>query len=243
MALLEDKISIVIPFYNCRYVDQALQSAIAQTYANVEIIVVDDGSSSFKERILPYRARVRYVEKDNGGTASALNAGIDVATGKYFAWLSSDDLYRPERLAKQLAFMNRRRAVVSFANYDYIDARGKVLGRDVGVRLNDTAALCRYFISGCPVNGCTVLVRSDIFERVGLFDQTLRFTHDYDLWVRIVLAGYEFPFMAESLVMYRVHNEMTSKVCESLVAAESEMAIRRHQGRLTAFVDAMDGAR
>lgn len=243
MAFLWDKISIIIPFYDCRYVDQALRSAFSQTYPNTEVIVVDDGSSRFKDLIRPYRDRIRYVEKENGGTASALNAGIEVATGTYFAWLSADDLYQPKRLSRQLAFMKQRQAAVSFANFDYIDARGRLLGHDVGVRFDNTRDLCRHLVSGCPINGCTVLMRLDVFERVGRFDETLRFTHDYDLWARVLLAGYEFPFMDESLVMYRVHDEMTSKVCESLLAPESEIALGRHSQRLAAFVEAAAGAR
>ncbi|WP_394514565.1 glycosyltransferase family A protein [Priestia aryabhattai] len=89
------KVSIIIPFYNCSYIDQAIQSALNQTYQDIEIIVVNDGSSKFNEKITPYLDRILYIEKENGGTASALNLGIKNATGEYFAWLSSDDIFLP----------------------------------------------------------------------------------------------------------------------------------------------------
>ncbi|MGO4274414.1 glycosyltransferase family 2 protein, partial [Paenibacillus sp. TAF58] len=80
---MQPKVSIIIPFYNCPYIDQAIASAIGQTYANVEIIVVDDGSTIHADKIGPFKDRVYYLGKANGGTASALNHGIRYASGEY----------------------------------------------------------------------------------------------------------------------------------------------------------------
>jgi glycosyltransferase involved in cell wall biosynthesis len=230
-------VSIVIPFYDCRYIDQAVQSALNQTYENVEVVVVNDGSSRFTDLIDPFRDRIRYIEKENGGTASALNAGIRAARGEYFAWLSADDLYYPERLSRQIAFMKKRRVSASFSNFDFIDAAGVVTGRSVGLASMKTADLYRHFASGhCPVNGCSVLIRRDNFDKVGLFDETLRFTQDWDMWMRLLLAGHEFPYMDESLLMYRVHDEMASKIYESQLAPEIEMTRLKYSRRLLDYV-------
>lgn len=102
-----EKVSIIIPFYNCQYVEKAIESALNQTYQNIEVIVVDDGSTKYIERITPYLDSIHYIQKKNGGTASALNTGIRYATGEYFAWLSSDDLFKPDKISKQLKFMKR----------------------------------------------------------------------------------------------------------------------------------------
>lgn len=84
---MEPKVSIVIPFYNCAYIEQAVHSAIHQTYPHIEVIVVDDGSTEHVERLQPFMDSIRYIRKENGGTATALNEGIKHATGDYFVWL------------------------------------------------------------------------------------------------------------------------------------------------------------
>lgn len=78
------KVSIIVPFYNCPYINQALDSLVNQTYSNIEIIVVNDGSTQFSEGIIPYLDKIKYIQKENGGTTSALNTGIKHATGDYF---------------------------------------------------------------------------------------------------------------------------------------------------------------
>jgi glycosyltransferase involved in cell wall biosynthesis len=101
----EPRVSIVVPFFNCAYVGQAIESALSQTHPNVEVIVVNDGSCRHTEQLTPYRDRIRIIDKANGGTATALNAGLRAASGAYWTWLSSDDLYHPEKVARQLAFI------------------------------------------------------------------------------------------------------------------------------------------
>ena len=110
------KVSIVIPVYNgSDYLDKAIQSALNQSYQNVEIIVVNDGSNDggkTAEIAGSYGDKIRYIEKENGGVSSALNRGIEAMTGEYFSWLSHDDEYRNEKIEKQVdalrAFKNDR---------------------------------------------------------------------------------------------------------------------------------------
>ena len=105
------KVSIVIPAYNAsNYLAEAIESALAQSYQNVEIIVVNDGSkdNGATERVaLSYGDKIRYFYKDNGGSSSALNMGISHMTGEWFSWLSHDDLYKPEKLEKQIENINK----------------------------------------------------------------------------------------------------------------------------------------
>ena len=104
-------VSIVIPAYNAsNYLAKAIDSALAQTYPNVEIIVVNDGSKDdgATERIaLSYGKKIRYLYKKNGGSSSALNLGIANMTGEWFSWLSHDDLYEPNKLEKQIAYIQK----------------------------------------------------------------------------------------------------------------------------------------
>ncbi len=89
------KVSIIIPVYNGeKYVSLAIESALRQTYSNLEIIVVNDGSTDKTDKICrSYGNKIRYIKKENGGVSTALNVGIDNMTGEYFSWLSHDDLY------------------------------------------------------------------------------------------------------------------------------------------------------
>ncbi|MGM0843808.1 MAG: glycosyltransferase family 2 protein [Bacillota bacterium] len=203
------KVSIIIPFYNCPYVDQAVQSALDQTYPNTEVIVVNDGSTKHTEKLAPFLHKIKYIEKPNGGTATALNAGIDAATGDYFAWLSSDDHFLPDKTADQLAFMEREKARVSYTGFRFMDSNSTV-SREVRYKslswreTNDTLA------ARCPINGCTVMAEMDLIRQAGKFDESLLYTHDYDMWCKLSLKVH-LVYFDQLTVHYRIHEEMGSK--------------------------------
>lgn len=201
------KVSVVIPFFNCPYVDQAIESALGQTYPHVEVIVVNDGSDQYREKIVPYRHRIRYLEKANGGTATALNMGIRYATGQYFAWLSADDVFDREKIAKQLQWMQRHQALASFTAYRLIDAHNRVIGHQPPFWLADRARFFEHMKQHCLINGSTVMLHMDIFHQVGLFDESYRYAHDYEFWLRVLLH-HHFQFVPEPLLSYRVHEQM-----------------------------------
>ena len=104
-------VSIIIPVYNgANYLGQAIDSALNQTYKNIEIIVVDDGSNdngSTKAIANAYGERIHYYYKENGGTGAAINYGISLMHGEYVSWLSHDDLYKPDKIEKQVAFAEK----------------------------------------------------------------------------------------------------------------------------------------
>jgi teichuronic acid biosynthesis glycosyltransferase TuaG len=206
-------VSIIIPFYNCPYIHQAIKSALQQreTYPNVEIVVVDDGSTRNKERILPYIHEIRYVQQSNRGTAGALNTGLKLTTGKYVGWLSSDDLFYPDKIAKQMAFMQVRQAEVSYSNSDLIDANGKVIHPFYWPRFSSTIQLCERLLVDNPINGCTVIMHREVIDRIGGFDESLMCTQDMEFWIRILLAGIEMHYLDESLNQYRAHDNTTTK--------------------------------
>jgi glycosyltransferase involved in cell wall biosynthesis len=113
---MRPKVSVVIPFYNCPYIEHALQSVLSQSWEPYEIIVVDDGSTVHSDLIRPYFPRIHYLGKSNGGTASALNHGILHATGDYVAWLSSDDLFYRDKINNQVLFMEQNHLLISYTN-------------------------------------------------------------------------------------------------------------------------------
>ncbi len=115
-------VSIIIPVYNgANYLSEAIDSALAQTYKNIEILVINDGSNDHgaTEKIAKsYGDKIRYFSKENGGVATALNLGIKKMKGEYFSWLSHDDIYYPNKVAVQVEVMDGRNDIVLLSNWD-----------------------------------------------------------------------------------------------------------------------------
>ncbi len=129
-------VSIVIPVFNgSKYLGSAIDSALSQTYPNLEVIVVNDGSDDngrTRDCALAYGERIRYFEKPNGGVASALNLGIEQMRGDYFAWLSHDDEFLSEKIACQVEYIQRMIATeefVFFSGFKMQDSTGRIIGR------------------------------------------------------------------------------------------------------------------
>ncbi|MGF3102645.1 glycosyltransferase family 2 protein [Rossellomorea sp. DUT-2] len=221
------KVSIIIPFYNCAYIDQAIQSALRQTYKDIEVIVVDDGSTQYVEKIQPFKNRIKYIRKSNGGTASALNEGLRQATGKYFAWLSSDDMFLESKIARQLAYMNSIGSKVSYTAFKTIDINNKVVNEIHSRRMNRDA-FQRVLLKACPVNGCTVMAEIDLIKQAGWFDERLKYTQDYEMWCRLSLYT-KMHYLDEVLVLYRVHARMGSAKHGAGMVKESQHIQRKYQ--------------
>ena len=225
------RISIVIPAYNAsNYLAEAIDSALAQTYPNVEIIVVNDGSrdDGATERVaMSYGDKIRYFYKENGGSSSAINLGIANMTGEWFSWLSHDDLYVPEKLEKQVACINHlgidsqilpKR--VFFSASDLIDGSGNTIRKTSREQAQASAEKIQklphngYLIAEPTVytfHGCSCLVHRDAFADIGCFDEKLRLLNDVDFWYRLYAAGYTVHYIPESLVKGRVHGAQVSK--------------------------------
>lgn len=225
------KVSIVIPVYNgSNYVAEAIDSALAQTYPNLEIIVVNDGSrdeGATAAIAAGYGDKIRYIEKENGGSSTALNTGIAGMTGEWFSWLSHDDLYTPEKVERQVAYLNSLHLTeeelsqqILFAACDLIDGEGKTIHRADRKHVNEMSAHLRslkgneYLVAEptrYTFHGCSCLVHKSVFEANGCFDEKLRLLNDLDLWFRIYAAGYPIHYIPEVLVKGRVHAKQVSK--------------------------------
>ena len=155
------KVSIVIPVYNgSNYMKEAIDSALAQTYKNIEIIVVNDGSKDegkTREIALSYGDKIQYYEKENGGVSTALNLGIEKMTGDYFSWLSHDDVYYPNKIEDQINFLkdSDNKEVIVYSNYIYIDVDSKLLSYyKIKKYLASDSFLIHLFLMS-DINGCT----------------------------------------------------------------------------------------
>ncbi|XJZ28212.1 glycosyltransferase family 2 protein [Bacillota bacterium Lsc_1132] len=235
---MNPKVSIIIPFYNCAYVDQAIQSALAQTYQNIEVILVDDGSTVFTEKIRPFLGKINYLKKENGGTATALNHGIDEATGEYIAWLSSDDLFFPEKIFRQMEFMLKNHAEISFTNYHIIDQNNEIVipfcGRRLGHMVND---IYQDFLKFNVVNGCTVMMKKDVFEKVGYFNHKLKYTQDYEMWFRLLINGHKMHYLDEALTKFRQHKESGTSKYQPQMRQEMRVIEKIYRPKLIEYMN------
>jgi glycosyltransferase involved in cell wall biosynthesis len=228
--MYQPKISIVIPAYNAsNYLAEAIDSALDQTYPNVEIIVVNDGSKDdgATERIaLSYGDKIRYFSKENGGSSSALNIGIANMTGEWFSWLSHDDLYLPNKLEKQISYINSLQIESSdlskhifFAPSNKVDAAGKLIKKYNLKQAEFLSEKIRNFphngfLIAEPTahlfHGCSCLVHRSALAQVGCFNEDLRLLNDVDLWFRFYKEGYHVHFIPEVLVLARIHKAQVS---------------------------------
>ncbi|WP_438432966.1 glycosyltransferase [Gorillibacterium sp. sgz500922] len=236
---MNPKVSIVIPFYNCVYVQEAIQSALDQTYPNIEILVVDDGSTEHANLLLPYKKRITLIRKPNGGTGSALNAGIRKSTGDYIAWLSADDRFYPDKISQQMDYMLANQAKISFTDYDLIDEKSQVTDKEVCIKYSTVIHFYRHLLIGNPINGCTVIVSRKLLNKVGLFDESLLFTQDYDLWLRIILAGEDFHYFNVPTVQYRKHDEAGSIRHVDRIYPEIDAVQAHYSKRLEQLIEAL----
>lgn len=210
--------SICVPSYNhAQYLPATLDSALAQTYPNIEIIVMDDGSKDDSLKIArDYEARfpdkIKVYTHPNGanlGISRTVNAAFAHCTGKYWMGLPSDDILYPDKIEKQVAFLEKNPALgFVYCSVDYIDAEGKKVSGTFGRDITADADPLESMIKENFIPGMAILALREAIARVGEHDVDLIYS-DWDFWVRL-FSIYRGGFIPESLIGYRVHNYNTS---------------------------------
>ena len=212
------KVSIIIPVFNGEnFISSAINSALNQTYQNIEVIVVNDGSTDKTAEICnKYGDKIRYFEKKNGGVSSALNCGIKNMKGDYFSWLSHDDEYYPNKIEREivaLSLLDNKNTII-YSNYDMMSENGKVYDTVI----HNHEELQKYqelsILKGC-LNGLTLLIPKVAFDECGLFDESLLCTQDYDMWLKM-LKKFSFFHLCDVLTKTRIHNKQTTKTSSVL---------------------------
>jgi glycosyltransferase involved in cell wall biosynthesis len=216
-------VTIVIPVYNgSRFVGSAIESALAQTWRVLEVIVVDDGSDdggATQAVLKRFGNAIRIIVKPNGGVATALNTGIAAMRGQWFSWLSHDDLYHPLKIERYMdAVRDAGRPVVAFGDVDHIDEDGRFLHRVELTRGFSATDDPRWNVLEGRLNGCAMLVHRACFEACGLFNTRLPTTQDYALWFEVA-ARFPFVPVREALVRSRIHAEQGSRQARHLEEA------------------------
>lgn len=225
----QPKVSLIIPVYNGEnYLKEAIDSALAQTYENVEIIVVDDGSTDNTEEIaLSYGEKIRYLKKANGGVSTALNLAIKEMKGEYFSWLSHDDKYYPEKISTQIDYLKNNNLfdsnVILYSNYDLMDTDSKIYATAIKNH-QELIEKPEYGLLRGAINGLSLLIPKKAFDECGVFDETLRCTQDYELWERM-MQKYKFIHQEEVLVTTRIHASQTGQTSPRVISEGNQLWI------------------
>lgn len=219
------KVSVIIPTYNrANLLPRAIKSVLNQTYKDFELIIVDDGSTDNTKKVVEEfqkkDPRIKYIwQKNSGGEARPRNMGIRHSKGEYIAFLDSDDEWLPEKLEKQVKLLNGdKKTGLVYTNakilrnskysektiFELINPKRGIIYKDLFLNRD------RHFIPTL-----TVIVRKNIFEKVGYFDEKLKFAPDYDLWLRIAKHTY-VDYIDEVLAIYYIHDSNISKNREGM---------------------------
>jgi len=235
-------VSVVIPTYNYgRYLGQAIDSALIQASGDLtlEVIVVDDGSTDDTAGVVErFGSAVRYERQENRGPSAARNRGIAEARGDFVAFLDADDHWLPGKLALQLRELSVRADTAGVHSAFIVQLPSGETGR-VGRywRQPGHHPTFRDLLRGNSINMSTVLIRRETLASVGPFDESLRTAEDWDLWLRLFLAGHRLHYMATPLALTRHHTEN----CHVRISPTVQMALtermlqhlwRTHEGRI-----------
>jgi glycosyltransferase involved in cell wall biosynthesis len=216
-------VSIIIPVFNgSNYLEDAINSALSQTYKNIEILVINDGSNDngATENIAKsFGKKIRYFHQENGGCGAALNCGVQNMKGDYFSWLSHDDLYTPDKVQSQITLLETlvNKNTIIFSAFDLIDENSKYTS---SVYPHRALVGHKFKIPLMPllrglIHGCTLLIPKKLFEEIGNFDTTKRTTQDYALWFDFLRQA-PLEYIAHPLVKARIHSGQDTQKINAL---------------------------
>ncbi|PSQ95843.1 MAG: glycosyl transferase family 2 [Bacteroidetes bacterium SW_9_63_38] len=238
-------VSVIIPAYNAAaFLPRAVESVLDQTYSNVEVIVIDDGSTDETPQVMePYDDPVRYLQKENGGAASARNVGIREARGTYIGLLDADDEWVPEKLEQQVVLHQSNPELMwSYTNWLQVDqSTGKTICRADQVMDNQDGDVLRPLIGRLFIPPSTELFHKDVFEKVGMHDEAeiyhIGVAEDWEFSLRVA-AQYSVGYIDRPLVRRYQHASKSTSTMDLDLAlrgrrATIEKAFRNHPERLS----------
>ncbi len=227
----QPNVSIILPTYNrAHYLKEAIESVLTQTYQDWELLIIDDGSTdetrSVAQSYVERDSRISYHYHSNQGVSAARNVGIQLARGRYVAFLDDDDLWQPEKLAWQLeALAQHPETPWLFGDGQLIDDHGTVLRPVLPQRRSAFSTWVKDYQTANPnvsagpfysvmlTGNClavpTVLIERDCFTHVGLFNESYHVAEDYDMWLRMA-QRYPVLLLRRSIVQIRVHDGAVS---------------------------------
>ena len=210
------KVSVIIPTYNnARFLAEGIDSVLNQTYKDIEVIVVDDGSTDETSDIArQYGDKVKYIRQENKGHAIARNVGLKASTGEYCAFLDADDVWYPEKTELQVRILDQEPQVgIVHCDQVNIDSKGVSLGKFVRNKRYLDGEIFKYLLlRKGHIGTSTALFRRKCFEQLGMLDETMREygSEDREFWLRIS-KNYLIRYMEDALVNYRVLDNSLSR--------------------------------
>jgi glycosyltransferase involved in cell wall biosynthesis len=240
-------ISIIMPVLNGeRYIAEAIESICGQTCRDYELLVIDDGSTDrTREIVLGFAARLnlKYVPHEkNQGITPSINDGLRRASGRFIAFLDHDDLWLPDFLETQLTYLIAHPEVgMVHSDFRTIDADGNTLEHSVARDRNRTRPsghVFRHLFMQSMIVGISVLIRKECFDRLGLWDERLRWA-DYHMWLRIA-RQYRVDYVPKVLTAYRQHSSQSTRSSSSQPADDAPIAAQAIERLLEDYPEIRD---
>lgn len=209
-------VSIIVPVYNGeKHIRETLDSILAQTISNFEVIMVNDGSKDQSANIISeflLDSRLHYIEQTNAGVAEARNTGIRAAKGEYIALLDQDDIWKPEKLALQLNYFDQHpKCALVHSQIGFINETGEPLPTPEWAWVSETYGdSLKILFEHNRIATFTVLFRKSVLENIGGFRENFAPSDDWDLWLRIA-DQYELGFIPQISGSYRIHANNESR--------------------------------
>lgn len=212
MINVQPKISIIMPTYNrSDYICEAIDSALSQTYDNIELIVIDDGSTDdTRNKLEKYNSDERFkcIHQENQGQSIARNKGLSIAEGEFIAFLDSDNIWLPGKLEKQVGIINENPSFdIFYGDCIVINEKGIETSRANMSRYSGN--ITKYLIKDNYVSMNTTLTRKKCFDEIGGLSGKVRVGDDYELWLRLS-TKFRFKYIPEYFVKYRVMDDQIS---------------------------------
>src|ERR1043165_9039092 len=203
-------VTVILPVYNgARYVRLAVDSVLAQTFKDFELIVIDDGSTdSTPSCVNVDDPRVKYVYQENTGVAGAFNHGLSIARGRFISWLSHDDIFLPAKLERQVAALDQLgQPGVCYTDIDIINEAGAVT-LSYALPEYRREELLRHILTASPILSASysICYHRECLDVVGFYSELWRYTQDVDMLVRLA-RRFPFTHVPERLVQMREHGE------------------------------------
>ncbi len=226
----DNLVSVIIPVYNAEeYVRDAVESICRQTYPNLEIIIIDDGSTDKSLEILRsiQDPRIKLVSRENKGLIATLNEGVTLSSGQYIARMDADDICYPERIFEQIEFYNKNPSIgVLFTGIECIDSKGNVFKKNFKSRYHKVDPTELLF--GCPVCHPTAIFNMKALAKEDIvYDSNFKNTEDYELWTRLI-SRFEVGVLGKVLFKYRVHEKSITSSSNSFQRKKAVEALAKN---------------
>jgi teichuronic acid biosynthesis glycosyltransferase TuaG len=235
-------VSIIIPAYNARnYLPDAVSSALSQTYPQIEVIIVDDGSVDttlqIANSLAKQDARIQVIHKINEGPSSARNAALRIAKGEYICFLDADDTFLPDKIEKQLLFLEQH-SEYDLVYSDHYDTDSDLNPIALVARGLPPVSFDKLYIYRNWFSPIDPLLKMALITKVGLFDESLSGPEDWDYWIRCAQQG-KFAYLPGVLANYRHHPQQSHRQLDKMRYAQYQVILKHYKSDNRKFRSAL----